>query len=206
MARRKLDAYMTQQAMVLPLFAYVPIKGLVLEPCAGKGAIVQMLHWHPSVDLVLAADIDAKYGWRVQADATDPLSIYYRMTDIGPATGKMDWIVTNPPFNKAAEILEVAWDSGIPNIAMLLTTGRNPYRGRKGLLKQLSGKLSYLMPFGSPRPSFTGNGKTDSTTVAWFVWQRKHKGGTTVITVPDWQMDNVQEEHVIDAAVPLQEK
>ena len=205
MTRKRLDAYMTKAAIMLPLFRYVNIDGKVLEPCAGEGAMVTTLNLHPFITSVIASDIDPEYGWDHTEDAAHPDTWYYRK-DTG-----ISWLITNPPFNQAAEILDVAWNAGIPNIAMLLrlsflepTTGRGSFRGRKRLLAKLNSHLSYLIPFGSTRPSFTGDGNTDSVTTAWFCWQQSNRGkGTKVICVPNWQVDDVNRQNVVDAALPF---
>ena len=48
--------------------------------------------------------------------------------------------------------------------------------------------MSHLIVFSQPRHSFTGNGRTDSTTTAWFVWQTSHdpKQGAKLVYATNW--------------------
>ena len=83
-----------------------------------------------------------------------------------------EWTITNPPFNKALPILKNAWRCSA-NVAMLLRiTYLEPTKQRAPLLSELADHQVALIPFGSPRPSFTEDGRTDAATVAWFVWQK----------------------------------
>jgi hypothetical protein len=56
------------------------------------------------------------------------------------------------------------------------------------MLKEMAPAMSHLIVFSQPRPSFTGNGRTDSTTTAWFVWQHDYdpRQGTRLIYATTW--------------------
>lgn len=167
MTRRKLDAYYTLAPVVKALTARVNITGPVLEPCCGGGVISDLF---PGC---LTNDIDPDVPARWHEDATQP-EFWDRFSDgmgiYGPH--EVDWVVTNPPFNQAFPILEHAWEHARLGVAMLLRLSfLEPTNGRGPWLQVHSGQMTDLIIFGSPRPSFTGNG-TDSVTTAWMVWRK----------------------------------
>ena len=49
--------------------------------------------------------------------------------------------------------------------------------------------MRHLIVFSQPRPSFTGNGRTDSTTTAWLVWQKDHnlEQGAKLVYATNWR-------------------
>lgn len=190
MARRKLDAYMTDEKLVFHLFKHVEISGNVLEPCAGDGAIVNMLNKHPEVGMVFPNDIDPNRGWEWTYDATQMHSPLWNN-----AKKAYKWLITNPPWDNADLILDNAHFHGIENVALLLrlsfeepTSGNRRYRGRKDLLDTVWPYLTEKIVFGSPRPSFTDDGRTDSVTCGWFVFDFTSKpyDGCKCYLVPNW--------------------
>jgi hypothetical protein len=194
-ARRHLDAYYTSQAQVVSLINSVDIHGAVLEPAAGKLAVARKIARSPRVKVVVTNDIDPDMPTTFHGDATNYDHPMWR------SRLRWDWLVTNPPYYCAAEILRIAWHVGITNIAMLLrlsfdepTQGHGRHYGRAKLLQEMQPFHSHQLIFGSPRPSYTDDGKTDSVTTAWFVWEKDHlkngKGcGTRKQYITDWQMD-----------------
>lgn len=186
--RRALDAYPTEKRVTLGLLERVPICGLVLEPCAGEGQMAEVLAGQGTCT-VLQNDIDPAYarggwGWYGE-DATDPQACIWKM--------RPSWVVTNPPYNQAMPILRNAFDAARVGVAFLLRLSfLEPTRERAGWLEAHAGRLAHLLIFGSPRPSFTGNGRTDSATVAWMVWRRDWQEGTNVQFVTDRQEEQTE--------------
>jgi hypothetical protein len=89
--------------------------------------------------------------------------------DYGDLEPGIDWIVTNPPFNVAAQIVPNAFNHAVKGIAMLLRLSYlEPVEDRGAWLN--SHPPSDLIVL--PRISFTGDGKTDSVTCAWMVWRK----------------------------------
>lgn len=84
------------------------------------------------------------------------------------------WVVANPPYSVLDDILEMSLQYASHGVAMLLRiSALEPAikRSTRGYsLIAYSDHLRYVMPFSSPRPSYTANGKTDAVTTAWFVW------------------------------------
>ena len=154
--RRNLDFYETPAYYVEQLIKRAGIlpKSRVFEPCAGDGAIARHFSGCVTNDIDPARTADFHY------DATD-CDLWDEAEWIG-----INWIVSNPPFKQALEIVEMATACSV-NVAMLLRISfLEPTKQREQfLLKHPPDGLIYL-----PRYSFTGNGKSDMSTVAWMLW------------------------------------
>lgn len=170
------DFYPTAQALTEELLKIVDITGQVLEPCAGDGAIAEMFTGYIANEPYPAPDFHPDY----LLDATLPES--WAQFD---ADGGCDWVVTNPPFNKASAILPLAFQHARIGVAFLLRLSYlEPCDDRADWLQQYSDSLVQLMPF-SPRPRFRAdtNG-SDSVTCAWFVWRKDFSWSQTNIPCP----------------------
>lgn len=168
MARRKLDQYMTKYSLVDELFKgtdfqfVYPIPQKVLEPCAGEGAISNYFKYLHCP--VITNDIDSSFGWDYSSDATD--------LDAPMWNRDFDWVITNPPYVSAEEILMNSWIKAKCGVAFLLRLSfLEPTKKRYDILDKMSENLWRVIIF-NPRPSFTDDGKTDSVTSAWFVWKK----------------------------------
>ena len=150
--RREHDFYETPAYYVEQLIrrAGVLPDSLVFEPCAGDGAISR--HF----EQCFTNDIDFGREAHYHFDAAEPW----------PGVLSADWIISNPPFGQALSIVQEAV-SRRANVAMLLRISfLEPTKQREQfLLKHPPSGLIYL-----PRYSFTGNGKSDMSTVAWMLW------------------------------------
>src|ERR1700677_3988131 len=168
--RHKLDAYYTPDHATQALLRHVKVEGKVLEPCNGEGAITSILLPEDTVKNVITNDIDTSKAADHHMDARGHL-----LYDL---EGNADWIVTNPPFNCAIEILSSIWSKSSSSIAMLLRLSfLEPTKDRKEFLQTNPPDLLIVLP----RISFTGDGKTDSCTTAWFVWYRGDQENKTGI-------------------------
>ena len=158
MARRELDAYFTAPWMTRTLLREHHIAGRVLEPCAGDGSIANVLR---DTDLeVDTNDIDPNRPADTHCDAAE---MFF---------GEYDWIVTNPPYQMplCLNIVLNTLQQARVGVAMLLRLSfLEPTRARAPFWKQYP--LSRLLVL--PRYSFTGDGKSDSVTTAWFVWDKR---------------------------------
>lgn len=173
--RRDLDFYPTASWATEALLARVPITGRVLEPCVGRGDIARVIKGD---DLrghrvwVYTNDLDRHHVADEHEDARDR-GWWSRVRDrLEP-----EWVVTNPPFSVAHEILPLAFATATKGVAMLLRiTYLEPCEGRAGwLAAHPPDKLIVL-----PRISFTGDGSTDLATCAWFVWSQEGNFGNKI--------------------------
>lgn len=133
---------------------------MVVEPCSGEHDITNVLRKHHGVEYVFTNDLDCKRDADLHLDAKD--SAIYRGRNVS-------WVVTNPPFSEAFEILKTAYESCSDGCAFLVrlsflepTYDRGPWLAAH--------PPSHVLVL--PRYSFTQNGKTDSVTCAWVVWQK----------------------------------
>lgn len=157
--RYPLDYYRTSEKLTKVLLETVNIEGSVLEPCAGDGAIADLL---PDC---YTNDVDPDHETDYTIDAADHTA--------WNLLGKWDWIVTNPPFNEANWILENAWEHSRVGIAFLLRLSYlEPVKIRRDFLNRTEDQLRYVIPV-NPRPKFRPDKQSsDSCTVAWLVWKK----------------------------------
>lgn len=169
--RRKNDFYPTPEWATRELLNQVTVRGNVFECCAGDGAIAKALAGERT--FVYTGDIDPQWSPMVWGDALERQ--YWREaetrvnSDYSDVQPGMDWVVTNPPFNAAAQIVPIAFNHANKGIAMLLRLSfLEPVEDRGAWLNQHPPTDLIVLP----RISFTGNGKTDSVTCAWMVWRK----------------------------------
>jgi len=175
------DYYPTPEALTQALIDRIMLIGRVHEPCAGNGAIVDVLK--RSGRKVTASDLSWEMEAGIPRDATTKAYWDYWQQPKPP-----DWVVTNPPFNCADEILEYAWEACTIGVAFLLRlTFLEPAIARSQFLKTNAGKISHLISF-NPRPQFRrGSKSTDSCTVGWMVWQKTWNRGAVIDFVTGWR-------------------
>ena len=149
--RRDLDFYPTGKKLVDILLSNIKLEGKIFEPCVGQGHISKYLN-NPITN-------DIKGGFDAQNH------LYW--ADIKP-----DWTVTNPPFSSAYLIVVNAVHYSTLGAAILLRLSfLEPTKEReKFLVRQPPNKLIIL-----PRYSFTNDGKTDSVTCAWMIWDKTNE-------------------------------
>lgn len=175
--RREHDFYPTPGWATRMLLERVPIDGKILEPCSGRGDIADVLRDYRN-DLrfraVVTNDYDKHQPSVLHDDATDQdwWSIWAQT---------LSWVVTNPPFGVAHRILPLAYKATLGRVAMLLRLSYlEPCEGRASWLVAHPPTRLYVLP----RISFTGDGKTDSVTCAWYVWNRNDLGQRIEVIPP----------------------
>jgi len=161
--RRALDAYLTPRWATEELVRRVAIEGEVLEPCAGDGAISEVLGKLPGV-LVTTNDLDwSREGSDWHFDVTIPFDWFCLCSQ-----HNFDWIISNPPFSHAPQIVRAAYESARVGIAMLL---------RLSFLEPCDNRGAWLAAHPPtrlivlPRISFTGDGGKDMVTCAWVIFE-----------------------------------
>lgn len=167
--RRQLDQYFTPAHATRALLMHVSIQSLVGECCNGDGAISSVLR--ESGLTVITNDIDTNLDADFHVDVTKAEAWNF---------AQVCWLVTNPPFNRAAEIVPLAYRRASCGIAMLLRLSYlEPCMNRDLWLRDHPPTKLIVLP----RISFTGNGKTDNVTCAWMVWD-KRTTAQEIIVVP----------------------
>lgn len=143
-----------------------PWKHLVVEPSAGEGHIVAELlrEGYP----VQAIELREECRAELLARGVEP-----RIADWFDVC-REPWIehasiVGNPPFSLALEFARSCLASGADYVALLLRLGFLASQERRPF--NLAHPPTMLLPL-AKRPSFTGDGATDSQEYAWFVWDR----------------------------------
>lgn len=158
--RQKNDFYPTPAWATEVLCDRVGIGGSVFECCAGDGDISRVLKTIPGA-VVHANDIDEKHSTDFHVDLSNRLG--------WEGLDRPDWTVTNPPFKHAPEMVQLAFHHSVVGVAMLLRLSfLEPCKNRGEFLAKNPPTTLLVLP----RISFTGDGRTDSTTCAWFVWDK----------------------------------
>lgn len=99
--RNPLDHYDSPGWFVTHLPNYITLDGVVGEPCSGAGNLSSILPHFKNVQSVWTNDINRNLKADSHFDATNPRSwLEFPETD---------WVVTNPPFNQAFQILRNAF-------------------------------------------------------------------------------------------------
>lgn len=143
------------------------------EPCAGLGHMSDVLR--ESFDFVRASDVylyplasggDAGRLEVDRFDFLDPVAV--------ADAPEVEWIITNPPFSKAAQMLDHALIRAQKGVAFLLRMqwleGETRYRG----VFEDRGP-SFIAPFVERVPMCEGGYDLEgssATMYAWFVWER----------------------------------
>ena len=148
----------------------------ILEPCCGNGSMMNRIKSRNG-NPITGTDIS-------NGDDFDATTMGY-----WKQYGNYDWVVTNPPFSQAPQILRRALINSNRGVAFLLRltflepcpTGKT---ARFGVLTQGEDCLRYVYPL-NPRPRFRNDVKaTDSVTSAWFIWDKQFSWDDLGMTPP----------------------
>ena len=163
------DCYDTPVEAVHALLAAERLPHRIWEPACGAGNIVRVLR--AAGHGVFATDLNDR-GCPLSSSRVDFLWC-------GPVPA-FDAIVTNPPFALAEEFVRTALDR-VPLVIMLLRLAFYESDRRTGILA----KLSRIHVFANRLPmmhrqGWTGRRASSAVAFAWFVWDRNHRGPTTI--------------------------
>jgi hypothetical protein len=144
---------------------------IIGEPCCGDGAIARPLQDHGLK--VWTNDIDPNQPADHHMDATN--------RDIWPKLPDSDWIITNPPYGKAAaQIIQKAypWASkGV--VAFVRLTFLEGCGDRVEFFQAHPPTNILVFPRYAFRRGATGRWATDSTPVVAAVWDKRDRSGET---------------------------
>ena len=150
--RKERNSYETPAWVTLALVPHLPAPPQsAWEPAAGTGKMVRALE-------------EAGY----QVTATD----IETGTDFLTETRRVDWIITNPPYERAREFIEHAL-SLADHVAMLLRTDFDHAKTRHHLFK---GPFAKKLVLTKRIKWFDDSRGSPSFNHAWFIWDHAHKG------------------------------
>lgn len=86
-----------------------------------------------------------------------------------PPFGRVQWIVTNPPFAPAEAFIRRAWDLADHGVAMLMRAGVLEGQGRHSLLYR-DCPLTVVAPFSERLPMGKGRYDPDLSSAAFYAW------------------------------------
>ncbi len=152
---------------------------IALDPCAGRGAILDVLRDSGRFETIAGIELREEHAIRaIESSRSFAPSLRYAIEirdalDPDRTWGKPDLIVMNPPFKLAMQFIERALVEILPrglgrpgDVAALLRLNWLGSQGRAAFHRCYPADI-FVMP---RRPSFTGDGATDSIDYAWFVW------------------------------------
>jgi len=164
------DLYETPACAVEALIQVENIPHLVWEPACGPGSIVKVLRSHGHV--VIGSDL-LRYE--------DPTHFYGRDFFAQPLPKNVEAIVTNPPYQLAADFVRHA--IGLcPYVAMLLRLAFLESEGRSDILDDRPPAKIHVFKKRLPmmhRAGWTGKKASSAIAFAWFVWDG-HPPYTTI--------------------------
>lgn len=190
--RRALDFYETAPWQVDALTDHLPElqSGLVFCPTVGDGSLMRQLEKNRPRLSFVTNDLDPSREADFHLDATRLSSWATMVRAVG---ARPDWVVDNPPFNVEIDIAKYAYEAA--RLAVILmarisfiegTKARGPWLAAHPRTKQIA----------LERYSFTGNGKSDSSTTEWLVWSKvpiANPGGHTAFGYKDGSAQRARE-------------
>lgn len=103
-----------------------------------------------------------------------------------PSNGRYELVIGNPPFNDAEAHVRHAMSLAYPggHVAFLLRLALLESAARIPFWEEFPARRVYVL---SQRPSFTGNGKTDSCAYAFFVWRKGDTEMGDIRFIKEWR-------------------
>ena len=184
------DQYPTPPWQTKVLLDHITPHGLIVEPCAGAGQMSGALKANiPShIDYRLVTGDLFEPAGRVmmsEFDATDSDS----WSKLRSLHGKPDWVITNPPFKHAYEILLQGYDRATFGVALILrTTFTEPTLTRGQWLSEHPPDLRLVLPRTKYRAD---TDSSDSVTTEWMVWLKANTARGTVV-IPRGSVDELK--------------
>ncbi len=167
--RPMLDFYETPAWAIHAVVPILPVQpGMhILDPGCGTGAILRELGAAYPECGVTGLEKDRARFEAVEASTDLPV----QLGDFFQHQEKYDLIVSNPPYSHALEFVQHALMLA-PVVCMLLRLPWLAGQARAEWHRENPAHVAVL----PRRPSFTGDGKTDATEYAWFLWGTDRRG------------------------------
>lgn len=168
------DFYATPSWVTRAILPHLGPYTSALDPCCGDGAILRELRGE-----LHGIETD---GGRALACVESDLRLVHMVNNHDALVTQwpaVDLIITNPPFALAMEFLKLALEEsgGRGEVAFLLRLAFLEGQARAAFHRAHPSDV-YVLP---KRPSFTGDGKSDSCAYAWFVFGPGRGGRWSVL-------------------------
>jgi predicted RNA methylase len=174
--RPMLDFYETPSWAVRAIGDVLPIAEnmRILDAGCGTGAILRQIGAQFPENEILGLEKDeARFR---AAEASTDLPIAHG--DFFSHADRWDLIISNPPYSHALEFVQHAMTLS-PIVCMLLRLPWLASQRRAQWHRENPAQINVL----PRRPSFTGDGKTDATEYAWFIWGSGDPGTYRILHV-----------------------
>lgn len=168
--RPMLDFYETPSWAIRAVFPMLPpLEGKrILDPGCGTGAILRAVGAAFPESEIVGLEKDRARFEACQASTDLPVVL----GDFNHHADRYDFIISNPPYSYAIEFVQHALRLA-PVVCMLLRLPWLASQRRAEWHRENPAHVCVL----PKRPSFTGDGKTDATEYAWFIWGDKNEAG-----------------------------
>ena len=172
------DFYETPSWCVESILPHLPLGGSVLDPCAGRGAILRACA--RCFEHMIAIEINKDFEHELQQVVTGESDLTIDDAKLRTVWPKADVVLMNPPFSTAEQFVRMALSEqrqyqGIT--CALLRLSFLASKKRADFLRANPPDVYVL----SKRPSFNGIG-TDSCDYGFFVWGPGRGGRWAVLT------------------------
>lgn len=161
--RQKDDWYPTPPLVTQALMDNISFDGPISEPCCGDGSLARVIE-HYGHHVIGTDLVDRGYGLG-HGPAYD---ILRAKSLVAPN------IITNPPFNISAKIIDHLMQFRPKKMALLLKATYWHAKNRKKLYDKYPPSQILALTW---RPDFLHQ-KRPTMEVCWFIWDRDHVGGT----------------------------
>lgn len=173
------------RALVECVLRDVAALGTAWEPAAGEGHMAEVLREY--FDDVHCSDVH-DYGKGYEIGSFTGVGI-----DVVPSCA-VDWVITNPPFNRAAEFVERAMCEAGIGVAMLLRTSW--LEGGQRWTEVFSRRPPSIVAVFSERvPMVKGRfdpNASSATSYSWFIWLAPYgHDATRLVWVPPGQCNRL---------------
>lgn len=165
----------------------IVVAGRIYEPCVGDGAILRGAS---------DAGVPMNVGWMTN-DLDRHWPAHTHLDARSPAAWQrpVDWVITNPPFAAAVDILVPAITHARVGVAMHVRCSIKEPPKTEGIRRTLFRECPPTGTLWLPRFSYQRNTKgkwaNDSMTCVWLIWLRA-KRPLFEAYAPDWVIADVQ--------------